>query len=159
MDNIINENQTEYIKGRFIGNNSRLILDILEYCENNNKDGILLFADFQKAFDSVEWNFLFKTLQKFNFGPNFINWIQILYKNPSFHVKNNGWLSRKCRMKRGIRQGCPVSALLFLFVMEILNLKINNCRDIKGFKINSLEKEIKCIQHSDDSTFPLEDQL
>lgn len=63
MDNIINENQTGYIKGRFIGNNSRLILDILEYCENNNKDGILLFVDFQKAFDSVEWNFLFKTLQ------------------------------------------------------------------------------------------------
>lgn len=159
MDNIINENQTGYIKGRFIGNNSRLILDILEYCENNNKDGILLFADFQKAFDSVEWNFLFKTLQKFNFGPNFIKWIQILYKNPCFYVKNNGWLSRKCRMERGIRQGCPVSALLFLFVMEILNLKIQNCGDIKGFKISSLEKEIKCIQHADDSTFTLEDQL
>lgn len=58
-------------------------------------------------------------------------------------------------MERGIRQGCPVSALLFLFVMEILNLKIKNCRDIKGFKINSLEKEIKCIQHADDSTFTL----
>lgn len=62
-------------------------------------------------------------------------------------------------MKRGIRQGCPVSALLFLFVMEILNLKIQNCGDIKGFKINSLEKEIKCIQHADDSTITLEDQL
>lgn len=43
--------------------------------------------------------------------------------------------------------------------MEILNLKIQNCGDIKGFKINSLEKEIKCIQHADDSTFTLEDQL
>lgn len=87
MDDIINENQTGYVKGRFIGKNSRLILDILEKCENKNKDAILLFADFHKALDSVEWDFLFITIQKFNFGPNFIKWIQILYKNPSFYVK------------------------------------------------------------------------
>lgn len=80
-------------------------------------------------------------------------------QKPMFLCKNNGWLSRKCRMERGIRQCCPVSALFFLFVMEILNLKIQNCGDIKGFKINWLEKEIKCIQHADDSTFTLEDQL
>lgn len=88
MDDIINENQTGYVKGRFIGKNSRLILNNLENCENKNKDAILLFADFHKAFDSVEWDFLFITIQKFNFGPNLIiKWIQILYKNPSFYVK------------------------------------------------------------------------
>ena len=87
IDNLINKNQTGYIKGRFIGANARLILDILEYCENNSKEGILLFADFQKAFDSVEWNFLINTLHKYNFGCNFITWIKILYKNPYFYIK------------------------------------------------------------------------
>lgn len=53
MNDIINENQTGYVKGRFMGKNSRLILNILENCENKNKDAILLFADFHKAFDSV----------------------------------------------------------------------------------------------------------
>ena len=71
MDNIINENQTGYIKGRFIGNNSRLILDMLKYSENNDKECILLFADFHKAFDSIEWNFLFKTLKKIQFRAKF----------------------------------------------------------------------------------------
>ena len=114
-------------------------MDIYEYCENNNEDCILLFADFEKAFDSVEWNFLFSTLMKFNFGSPFISWIKFLYTNPYFHVKNNGWISKKCYMSRGITQGCPVSVLLFLFVMEILSIKINNT-SIKGFKLENMER-------------------
>lgn len=157
IDKLISRNQSGYIKGRYIGNNARLILDIFDYCENTNTEGILLFADFQKAFDSVEWNFLIKSLEKFNFGNNFIKWINILYTNPNFCIKNNGWISKKCKMYRGIRQGCPVSAILFLFVMEILNEKINSSNSIRGFRIENMEKEIKCIQHADDSTFPLRD--
>ena len=73
LDRLISKSQTAYIKGRFIGENARIILDIFEYCENSNDDGIFLFLDFEKAFDSVEWNFLIKTLQKFNFGTYFID--------------------------------------------------------------------------------------
>ena len=134
LPQLINENQTAYIKGRYIGENARLILDIFEYCENENSDGILLFLDFEKAFDSVEWNFLYKVLQKFNIGNTFIKWIKILYTNPMFKMKNNGWLSKNCEMSRGIRQGCPISALLYLFVAEILAIKINSNNNIKGFQ-------------------------
>ena len=111
IDKLISNSQTAYVKGRFIGLNARLILDIFDFCEENNCDGILLFLDFEKAFDSVEWNFLVKSLVKFNFGPEFIAWIKILYCNPIFRIKNNGWVSRTCNMSRGIRQGCPISAL------------------------------------------------
>lgn len=110
LANTINKNQTAYVKGRYIGENARLILDIFEYCDSENKNGILLFLDFEKAFDSVEWNFLFETLKKFNIGDQFLKWIEILYKNPKFKMKNNGWLSKTCSMTRGIRQGCPISA-------------------------------------------------
>ena len=85
-----------------------------------NQEGILMFLDFEKAFDSVEWNFLFKTLKKFDFGDNFISWMRILYTKPVFRLKNNGWMSRNCSMFRGIRQGCPISALLYILVAEIL---------------------------------------
>lgn len=105
LKDIINDNQTAYIKGRYIGENNRLILDIFEFCESENVGGILLFLDFEKAFDSVEWNFLFKTLKKFNIGKFFITWANILYTNPIFKMKNNGWLSKSCSMTRGIRQG------------------------------------------------------
>lgn len=50
-------------------------------------DGILLFIDFEKAFDSVEWNFLFHVLKKINFGDNFITWVNILYTNQSLVLK------------------------------------------------------------------------
>jgi hypothetical protein len=129
-------------------------MDIFDYCEYNKETGILLFAGFQKAFDSVGWDFLFKTLNKSNFGDNFISWIKILYTNPYYHIKKNGWLSRKCKMKRGIRQGCLVSAILFLFVMEILHQEITNTDSVTGFKPDNMESEIKCLQHADNSTFP-----
>ena len=80
IDEYISNEQTAYIKGRFIGTNARLILDIFEYCENNNQEGLLLFLDFEKAFDSVEWNFLFKTLETFNFEP-------ILFTGLKFYIK------------------------------------------------------------------------
>ena len=152
IDKLISNSQTAYVKGRFICLNARLILDIFDFCEENNCDGILLFLDFEKAFDSVEWNFLVKSLVKFNFGPEFKAWIKILYCNPIFRVKNNGWVSRTCNLSRGIRQGCPISALLYLFVAEILALKINKNENIQGFQLSNLHKEIKTAQHTDDLT-------
>lgn len=71
LSNIINENQTAYLKGIYIGENARLILDIFDYCNAENEDGILLLLDFEKDFDSVEWNFLFKVLEKCNVGKKF----------------------------------------------------------------------------------------
>ena len=69
--------------------------------------------DFEKAFDSIEWNFMYKVLDKFNFGPSFINWVKLLYNKPVISIENNGWLSDDIALQRGVRQGCPISALLF----------------------------------------------
>ena len=126
-----------------------------EQTANNNEEGLLLFLDFEKAFDSIEWNFLFKTLEKFNFGSYFIKWINILYKNTIFRLKNNGWITRTCRMKRGIRQGCPISAILYIFVAEILSNKINNNNSIEGFTTTNFENEIKSIQQADEMILTL----
>ncbi len=55
---LISKEQSAYIKGRYIGENIRLLLDVMEYCDKTNESGILLFLDFQKAFDSLEWKFI-----------------------------------------------------------------------------------------------------
>ena len=124
LHNIISHDQTGYMKKRYIGNNVHKVLDTIEYLNRTNNSGILLMLDFEKAFDTVEWPFLFKVLEKFNFGNQFIKWIKILYKNPYTTIKNNGWLSDKFPLKRGIRQGCPVSALLFILLVEVLAIKL-----------------------------------
>jgi hypothetical protein len=110
----MSNDQSAYIKGRFIGLNARIISDVFEYCENCNEDGILIFLDFQKAFDSVEWKFMLKALTSFNFGINFLKWLNILYTEPLFRMKNDRWISKTYRMSRGIRQGCPIFAIFFL---------------------------------------------
>ena len=85
--------QTEYIKGRcrFIGESVRLIEDLLEYADQENEDGILLAADIEKAFDSVEHSFIYATLKKFGFGGNFIQWIRTLLSDTQSCVVNNGF--------------------------------------------------------------------
>ena len=81
--------------------------------------------------------------------------MKILYNNPMFQIKNNGWISKTSHMSRGIRQGCPISAILYLFVAEILAIKIRLNDQIEGFVCNNLPKEIKSVQHADDLTLAL----
>ena len=61
----------------------------------------------------VEWDFLFAALKQFNLDPTFITWIKLLYTNIFSCTTNNGYLSKRFPLSRGIRQGCPISALLF----------------------------------------------
>ena len=76
--------------------------------------------------------FLIFYSKKFNFGKEFIHWIKILSIGPKAIIKNNGYLSSKINIKRGIRQGCPVLALLFIVIIEILSYKIHNGTSLHG---------------------------
>lgn len=71
LDTIISKTQTGFIKGRYIGENTRLIYDLMNFTEINNIPGLLIFIDFEKAFDSVSWNFPEKVMDFFNFGDSF----------------------------------------------------------------------------------------
>ena len=117
----------------------------------SNEINILAFLDYEKAFDTVEWPFLYQTLKYFNFGPDFISWIQTLYGNATMMIKNNGWLSSKINISRGVRQGCPVSALLFILITEILAIQIKSVDLIQGIKIDD-ENYVKLCQYADDCT-------
>ena len=150
LPRIINPDQTGYIKNRYIGENVRLISDIMNYTEENNIPGIALFIDFRKAFDTIERDFINNCLEKFNFGPIIKNWVKILYNNVSSCVLNNGFGSEFFPVERGVRQGCPLSGLLFVIGIEILGRAIKNDTGIKGIKVG--EKEIKVSLYADDTT-------
>ena len=92
IGNIIGEEQTGYIKGRFIGQNVRIIEDVIDYCTNNDKEGAILFVDFEKAFDSLEINFLISCLKKMGFGMQFVTWVKALYENINSCILLNGWI-------------------------------------------------------------------
>ena len=68
LTKLIHPDQTEFIKGRFIGQNIRLLNDLMEFTDDQNVPGILLFIDYEKAFDIIEWTFIQNVLKCFNFG-------------------------------------------------------------------------------------------
>jgi hypothetical protein len=147
---LIDDDQTGYIKGRFIGCNIRLIEDMIFYTESNNISGILLTIDFEKAFDSINWRFLDESLKAFNFGPLFRGFIKTLYTDISSTVLNNGKISDWFHPKRGVTQGCPISPYLFILTVELLAISIRGNKDIMGIAIN--DREIKISQLADDTS-------
>ena len=152
---IINRDQTGYIKGRYIGENIRSIKDVITYLNVKNQAGILCLIDFEKALDTVKWNFIKKALKAFNFGPSFIKWVDILYKNPETAVINNGHQTQYFKPEKGVRQGCPLSAYLFIIAVELLAIKIRNSPNIKGILVDNTE--VKISQMADDTTVFLKD--
>ena len=118
--------------------------------------GILMALDFSKAFDSLEWSFLFKTLEKFNFGPSIIKWIKTMYNGASSAVINNGFTSQYFELKRGMRQGDPLSGYLFIICVEILAIMIRCDENIAGIKIG--DNEVKLAQYADDINGLVEDE-
>ena len=153
LPKIINTDQNGFIKGRHINYNIRLIQDIIEHSEKQNIEGLILFLDFAKAFDTVEWDYMFTTLKQFNFGESFLHWARTLYKDNECSISNNGWLSSPIKISRGIKQGCPLSSLLFVITVETMAIKIRQEESLKGIKLSIHHKhEFKISQLADDTT-------
>lgn len=99
---------------------------------------VIISLDAEKAFDRVEWHYLFAVLRKFDMGDTFIDWIKILYKSPTAQVLTNNTLSGPFNLHRGTRQGCPLSPLLFALTVEPLAQSIRSDPSVHGF--NTLNK-------------------
>ena len=89
IPNIINYDQTAYVKNRFMGESVRLIVDLLYHTKQEDLDGILFAADMEKAFDPSEQNFTYATLEKFCLGEHLIQWIRTFLCNAGSYVMNN----------------------------------------------------------------------
>ena len=150
MHSVIHHSQTAYIKGRSIGDNIRLIDDILSYTEEEDVSGILLSIDFEKAFDSLSWDFLFEALKTFGFGPSLLNWVNLLYKDGKSCILNNGFSSPYFNIGRGVRQGDPLSPYLFVLAAEVMAIAIRRKKEIVGIQIDKIK--IKISQYADDTT-------
>ena len=78
LEELISADQTGFFSNRFIGENTRLLYDTIDYCQNENTDGLLIVVDYSKAFDTIEWNYIDQCLNRFNFGYKLISWVQLL---------------------------------------------------------------------------------
>ena len=153
LSKLIHPNQVGYIRGRSISDHTRLTDDVINYCNKENIPGILVSLDYRKAFDTISKASIIAALRQFNFGPVFIGYIQTLINDTQTCVKNGGWLSSFFDTKRGVRQGCIISPLLFIMVVEILAIKIradNQIESILDHTPNFQLVKLKCLLYADD---------
>lgn len=154
LHSLIEEDQSGFVAGRYIGDNLRLIYDMMFYLKQNNKPGLLVSIDFEKAFDSISWSYMHTVLQTFGFKEDFCQWISAFYSDIKASVIVNGQASETFPIERGCRQGDPISPYLFILCSEVLACKIRECEQIKGILIS--DTEVKISQFADDTTFLLE---
>ena len=157
LPSIVSPNQRGFLKGRYMEENTRFVYDLIQFCKEKKRDGLLLLIDFEKAFDSLEWDFIRDTLKSYNFGPNFIKWFNIIYKDCQSCVTNNGHYSSFFNLHRGCRQGDPLSPYIFILAIEPLAQCILNSRDIEGIKIGS--NEFKIGQYADDTFLTIDNNF
>lgn len=155
ISDLIHENQKGFLKQRFIGENTRLIYDLLVYTENCDIPGLLVLVDFEKAFDSLSWRFLYKTLKFFEFSDHFISWIKLLNQGAALCVIQHNFTSEYFEIGRGCRQGDPISPYLFLLCAEILAILFRQNKEIKGIKIGRNDM-FKISQYADDTILMLD---
>ena len=130
LPTIIHYNQNAYLKGRTMFDAARTIDDILDFCKVENQSAILTTIDFEKVFDSLKWDYLLK--------------------NSSSCVTNNGFSTSYFPLKRGVRQGDPLSPYLFIIGLELLAIHIRNDKEINGLTIG--KEEGKVVIFADDMT-------
>ena len=149
LPTLISEDQTGFMANRYIGNNNRLIYDLINYCNTNRSIGLLLCIDFEKAFDPLSWTFMHRVLKAFGFHNDIRRQICVFYNNIKSTVLVNGqpfpWFS----IKTGCRQRDPISPYVFILHAEILVLMIKENRNNTGIVIR--ETEHKISQFADDT--------
>ena len=131
LSDLIDHDQTGFLKGRSIAENICLISNVISYTHLKDISGLLLFIDFEKAFDTIEWTFLRKTLEHFGFCSSLINSINFFYSDIQSCIINNGWSGSFLSLGRGVD------------------------KEIKGISVGNIE----CIlsQYTDDTTMILDD--
>ena len=138
LANIVSDDQTCGVPGRTILNNVFILRDLVVICKQKNIAAAIISIDQMKAFDRVNWSFMYKTLRAFGFKDTFVQWIQLMYNGAKSIVKVNGFLSDPFYTQRGVWQGDPLSPLLYILIAEVFAISVRSDPKIKGIPVASI---------------------
>ena len=147
---VVSSDQTCGVPGRFIGENVAFLRDAVHYASSSGAPVAILSLDQEKAFDQVDWGFMRSTLAAMGFGPSFISWVNLFYFHVQSSVNVNGYLSPFFTLSRGVRQGCPLSPLLYVLVVNIRR----NPR-VSGLSLPGFPPLSPISQYADDTSLVL----
>ena len=150
-NNLIHKNQAAFLPNRNIAEQIKTAKLLINYAEINEEDGAIIALDQEKAYDKISHKYLWQTLKKFNIPEEYVKIIRSLYEHAQTTVILNGELSEPFNITRGVRQGDPLSCLLFNLAIEPLSQMLHNST-LQGFQIQGMEENLKVSLFADDTT-------
>ncbi|KAJ3530055.1 hypothetical protein NMY22_g8737 [Coprinellus aureogranulatus] len=148
---LVHPDQAGFIKDRSIFDQTELIRLVLEVGESEDNQGAIVCLDQEKAYDKVRHDFLWATMEKFGLPESFTRTMQHLYADAKTSIILNGVKGRKYLITRGVRQGDPLSCLLFDLAIESLATAIRKS-PLRGMAYDGIDKKIVCNLFADDTT-------
>ncbi|GJU04557.1 RNA-directed DNA polymerase, eukaryota [Tanacetum coccineum] len=155
LGGIINEVQSAFIKDRQILDGPFILNEVMSWCKKKKKQTLLFKVDFEKAYDSVRWDFLDDVLGKFGFGDKWRKWIQCCLHSSKGSIIINGSPTDEFQFGRGLKQGDPLSPFLFLLIMESLHISFQRVVDagmFHGIDVGGLVN-LSHMFYADDAVF------
>jgi ribonuclease HI len=149
---LLHPDQSGFVPTRSIFDPIRLAETMSSYADYMEENGAIVALDQEKAYDKIDHHYLIETLKTFRLPDLFINTISTLYKHAKTSVIINGVRSTPYLVTRGVRQGDPLSCLLFDLAIEPLAAYIRNTQAIKGYQIPNTDKTVKINLYADDTT-------
>ena len=129
LSSLVSSNQSAFVKGRCIHDNFILVQQTAKALHGQKEPRVLLKLDISKAFDSVSWPFLMEVLRCLGLGPFWFNLLSKILMSSSTRVLVNGEPEELICHQRGLRQGDPLSPMLFILVMDVLNSLIKKASE------------------------------
>ncbi|GKB15937.1 putative RNA-directed DNA polymerase [Tanacetum coccineum] len=154
VSSVVGDVQMAYIKGRQIIDGPLMVDEIIAWAKKYKKRVMFLKVDFEKAFDSLNWSFLFCVLEQMGFSSKWRTWIHSCLDSVFASVLVNGSPTKEFKIQRGLRQGDPLSPFLFILAIEALNvalLEATNKNIFCGIKVGKDKIHISHLQFADDA--------
>jgi hypothetical protein len=134
MTRLIGSEQQGFIPGGDIAGNLLLMKEIIAHCDEEEIEGAMIMMDFMKAYDRVDRETVMETMKAMNIGEGFRDMVRVLYAGSTARVVVNGVMGEKFRTEGGVRQGCPLSSLLFIIVLELMAIEMRESDEIEGIQ-------------------------
>lgn len=156
MHKLVSPEQACGVHERTIHDQLYLLQDCYDFHQETTKTGLFVAIDQEKAFDRLSHEFLLMVLERMKMPPDILDFIRIIYSNMTSRININGLITGPFDITRSVRQGCPLSMLLFVLVAETLNQSIKKDDDIRGLKLPNTSA-MKITQYADDTTALVKD--
>jgi hypothetical protein len=159
---VVRPTQTAFMPGRHILEGVVVLHETIHELQRKKMNGVLLKLDFEKAYDKVNWDFLQQALRMKGFDPKWCKWIQDFVSRGSVGIRVNDDIGHYFQTKKGLRQGDPLSPILFNIVADMPAIIINRAKEdgqVEGLIPHFVDGGVSILQYADDTIIFMEHDL